>query len=428
MGIDNLQIIFDNPTAVFIPGEIITGRVLIIVSNSVKIKKVKLKFRGEGNVLWREHNLMTRRNSKNGSRRHSLTHNKTKTERYTAKEEYFNHKIILVGGEGKLLLKEGDHVYPFSVSLPDNLPSTFEEEYGRVQYTAKVVINIPWDIKKGKEIAFEVISTLHLNDEPSLAEPKILEREKFYCCCCCKSGPMTMIVYVPYTGFVPGQSIPVTVELDNNSNVDVDSIIIILERVLKFKARFPSSKIKCKALKIVNVCIDGVEKHTSKTRVEQIQIPSSLIIPNLKHCGIITDTYSLHVEACINGGYINEVISVNIILGDMPLTIATDARQFDYSFQPSNQSYFSSEHPTNPLPPVDVNETISVPGYAHLVVPSNQFYSAPHNNLENGTILGQNSSLHIKFSAYPDPPPPYQFSDPEIATDIQVPSISTLSV
>lgn len=70
---------------------------------------------------------------------------------------------------GKLYLKEGEHVYPFSVSLPYNLPSTFEEEYGRIQYTAKVVINIPWDIKKGKEIAFEVISELNLNDEPSLA-------------------------------------------------------------------------------------------------------------------------------------------------------------------------------------------------------------------------------------------------------------------
>jgi hypothetical protein len=43
---------------------------------------------------------------------------------------------------------------------------------------------------------------------------------------------MTMIVYVPYTGFVPGESIPVTVELDNNSNVDVDSIKIKLERVI----------------------------------------------------------------------------------------------------------------------------------------------------------------------------------------------------
>jgi len=38
MGVNNLQIIFDNPTAVFTPGEIITGRVLIVISDSVKIK------------------------------------------------------------------------------------------------------------------------------------------------------------------------------------------------------------------------------------------------------------------------------------------------------------------------------------------------------------------------------------------------------
>jgi len=59
-------------------------------------------------------------------------------------------------------------------------------------------------------------------------------------------------------------------------------------------------------------------------------------------------------------------------LGDMPLTIATDARQLNYSFQPSNQSNFSSEQiPANPLLLVGVNETIPVPGYAQLVVPSN---------------------------------------------------------
>jgi len=52
-------------------------------------------------VLWKEHNVISRRNSKNGNRRHSLIHNKATTERYTAKEEYFNQKIILAGGERK---------------------------------------------------------------------------------------------------------------------------------------------------------------------------------------------------------------------------------------------------------------------------------------------------------------------------------------
>jgi len=78
-------------------------------------------------------------------------------------------------------------------------------------------------------------------------------------------------------------------------------------------------------------------------------------------------------------------------LGDMPLIIPTTAHQFDYSFQPSNYSYFSSKQiPTNHLPS-NVTESISVPGYAQLVVQSNQLYSVPHNSLKHGTFLAQNT-------------------------------------
>lgn len=64
---------------------------------------------------------------------------------------------------------------------------------------------------------------------------------------------------------------------------------------MQFKAQFPSSKTNSELFKIGNVYIDGVKKHTSKTRTEQLQIPNNLEIPNLKHCGIITDTYFLNV-------------------------------------------------------------------------------------------------------------------------------------
>lgn len=40
MGIQNLQIIFDNSTAIFMPGQMITGRVLIAISDSVKIRSL----------------------------------------------------------------------------------------------------------------------------------------------------------------------------------------------------------------------------------------------------------------------------------------------------------------------------------------------------------------------------------------------------
>lgn len=38
MGVKNLQIIFDHPTAVFMTGDKITGQVIIVVSNDIKIK------------------------------------------------------------------------------------------------------------------------------------------------------------------------------------------------------------------------------------------------------------------------------------------------------------------------------------------------------------------------------------------------------
>lgn len=64
-----------------------------------------------------------------------------------------------------------------------------------------------------------------------MQKPKKEEKEKFYCCCCCESGPMTLVLCIPYTGFVPGQIIPLTIELDNNSNVAIEEVKIKLERV-----------------------------------------------------------------------------------------------------------------------------------------------------------------------------------------------------
>lgn len=70
---------------------------------------------------------------------------------------------------GESQLEQGEHVYPFNISLPHQLPSTFNGEHGHVRYDAKVTIDIPWGKDKEREVTFEVISPLDLNFEPSLA-------------------------------------------------------------------------------------------------------------------------------------------------------------------------------------------------------------------------------------------------------------------
>ena len=63
-------------------------------------------------------------------------------------------------------LPPGKHSWPFLVRLPAFLPSSYDGQWGRVQYTAKAVLERPWkgDIQLTKN--FLVLGLLDLNTEP----------------------------------------------------------------------------------------------------------------------------------------------------------------------------------------------------------------------------------------------------------------------
>lgn len=58
-----------------------------------------------------------------------------------------------------------------------------------------------------------------------------LEETKYFCCCCCRSGPLSYVAYLPAKGYTPGQDIPVTIEIENGSNVKVREVTCELLKV-----------------------------------------------------------------------------------------------------------------------------------------------------------------------------------------------------
>jgi len=58
-----------------------------------------------------------------------------------------------------------------------------------------------------------------------------MENNKYFCCCCCKSGPLTLVTHVPATCYVPGQSIPMTTEVDNASKIPISGVVCELIQV-----------------------------------------------------------------------------------------------------------------------------------------------------------------------------------------------------
>ena len=62
-------------------------------------------------------------------------------------------------------MKPGRYDWPFNLRLPPFLPSSFEGQYGRVQYWAKAVIDRPWKGDTDFTRNFTVLGQLDLNTE-----------------------------------------------------------------------------------------------------------------------------------------------------------------------------------------------------------------------------------------------------------------------
>jgi len=73
----------------------------------------------------------------------------------------------LLGGE--IEIQSGEHKFPFTCSLPTNLPSSFESDFGHVRYTVKATLDRPWKFDQDVKSPFTVIAPLDLNQEPRAA-------------------------------------------------------------------------------------------------------------------------------------------------------------------------------------------------------------------------------------------------------------------
>ncbi|XP_055604276.1 arrestin domain-containing protein 17 [Uranotaenia lowii] len=341
-----------------------------------------IKFSGEAETKW---NTVESKTDQEGKQYESTTN-------LTGQEEYFQIQYYLLGGKNskEIDLPPGSHTYPFTCALPPTLPSSFEGEWGFVRYTIKVTLDRPWKFDQDVKMAFTVISPVDLNLNPRVSEPFKLELEKTFCCFCCKSGPLSLIVHVPVTGFVSGQTIPMTVECDNASNVTVNTIKLSLRKKLSFHVHNPRRETRQNTETIKEISFGPVEPGGSQTWAKEITIPP-LPPSNLVNCGIIDVDYDISVDTACSGMHISPEGIIPIVLGTVPLA----------SFRPPA--------PYTDNPPVETDPSMLPTQPVSPASPPNGAGGAMGWNVVNG---GE--------SMYPNIPPPTfaeaQFRAPNITT------------
>ncbi|XP_015118177.1 arrestin domain-containing protein 17 isoform X1 [Diachasma alloeum] len=420
MGLKELRIVFDNPWSTYYPGQTVTGRIIVVVDSVKKIRGINVKIKGEANTCW-----ATDRQELNHEGRYEK-----ESETVTGHEEYFNIQSYVVGtasGDDEIILPIGEHSYPFTCALPQNLPSSFEHDYGHVRYTVKAIIDRPWKFDQEVKAAFTVVSHFDLNREARASEPIHQEMSKTFCCLCCGSPPLKVNVILPVKGYVPGQSMAIRVNVDNQSGIVVETVKLILRKIITFKANTPRVITRTEKIVVAEVSKGPVEAGGTSDYEQKLEI-SPLPPSNLTNCGIIDLEYNLKIEACVQGWYHRNLKSNTLVfIGTIPLAnyqgeISPSGKREPgdnypdktadptYGGYPSGYPPFSpgDGYPTAPPQPHDNNDTpVQLPNsnvYSNLPPPSYEEYGWSVRSLrergESDYVMGNQGHFAPRYPVY----------------------------
>jgi Arrestin (or S-antigen), C-terminal domain/Arrestin (or S-antigen), N-terminal domain len=257
-----------------------------------------------------------------GAAKCSWTERRGKTVSHFESEEiYLNQKTYFFGAKGAeaVDILPGAHRYDFCCKLPSKLPSSLSVMGGTVSYYVKAVLEVPWGFDKQFDIPFTVHSRNDLNEISKLKEPSKHEESAHFFSLALKTEPLVATVFLPYSGFVPGQLLPVTINYDNKSNVDVFRTKLTLKRTISCIARSPFTKIRTESKKIIEVFGEGVRRRAQKTFQILPTIPMLRLESNRRFCGIIVISYKLIVTVEVSGLHQDIRLEIPIQIGSIPL-------------------------------------------------------------------------------------------------------------
>ncbi|XP_029160939.1 arrestin domain-containing protein 17 [Nylanderia fulva] len=363
MGLKDFRIVFDNQWSTYYPGQTVTGNIIIDLDSTKKIRGISVKIKGEANTCW---TTDKQEMDERGQYR-------DETQTVTGHEEYFETKYYLIGSAsgGEIEIQSGEHKFPFTCSLPINLPSSFESDFGYVRYIVKATLDRPWKFDQDVKSPFTVITPLDLNQEHRATEPIRQEMSKTFCCLCCGTPPLTVNFSLPVRGYVPGQSMPIKINVENLSNVVVNTIKLVLCKIVTFRATTPHTDTRTEEIVVTEISKGPVEGGGTADYEQHLDVPP-LPPSNLANCNIIDLEYNLKVEACVEGWY-HRNLSANtlIFVGTIPLatyhapSAPPNEINGDFSTKPPEAGFVipSANTALPPLPESNLYPTLPPPSY-----------------------------------------------------------------
>lgn len=171
------------------------------------------------------------------------------------------------------------------------------------------------------KVAFTVIKQLDLNYEnPSLSLPVKMEAIKTFYCGICKTKPLFMSASIPMGGYVPGQAISVSIQVNNESRIDVEDVRVTLKKVVRYNSQIPHTRTKQEKTTEAEIRCGGVRRKSKMAYTQELFIPA---IPptNINYCRVLNVCYEVNVKCKVSSLSFSPAIAIPIVIGTVPLNL-----------------------------------------------------------------------------------------------------------
>ena len=265
------------------PGSVVEGSLEVSVDKPKDYDRVIVELWGGANVRWTE-------SDGNGS---SIT--------YQYSEPYFNPKIEVWKAEatptGRLPI--GVHTFPFSFHLPQDIPSSFHTVIGQIKYEieAKIMRNGLFQKNHAIKALLKVENRTPRTDILRLySEPVTAIRTQQFSCLFWKRGSVTATVNLPRTGFSPGEVIPISVDICNESSKQI-RVASVLKRRCTFTVHPGTGRRRTRVFNdvIVRTLSSPIMPGATVTFVDNNMIVPIDADTTVRDCSCISVEYTLEV-------------------------------------------------------------------------------------------------------------------------------------
>ncbi len=291
---------FANPVA--ISGQPIIGHVNLVLKEAIELSTIRMSIQGGAEVKFTHTTHPSTRDKKKHSHSTSTTHY------YESAETYVNVESPVWGNPAApQIIPVGYNKLDFQMVMPPNCPSGFVGAHGHISYVLTTILDQPGKLPMSINTALPVVELLDISSDPTLSSPVQSTDSKSFLF---GSGKLNATVTLPRSGYVCGESIPLTVALDNTSSKDITRLDIALHQTIAYRARLRGMGDRSERTELSQKEVASISKPVHIPGKQSIILNDvSLLIPptppTVRGSNIINISYTLAFTIVPSGMTIN---------------------------------------------------------------------------------------------------------------------------